>query len=225
MRVTLRRTVGSLAAFTLAFGAAKAADTPHTNLYINGTLASTRVLQNNGIAYVPVADVAKALKQIVVTKPDGYAIASAGGSNQVEGMNGKIGDKITNGQVVFSVVKVLRFDKYERQFSTGTESPAAPGDDLVAIVIRVKNATQKSPWIAVIGGKVTALTDHDEHAYKHVYNDSKSLTPTLLPGSAVDFALVYSIPKSAKLGDLVYQMAVAGFKDTTFRISLASANP
>jgi hypothetical protein len=50
---------------------------------------------------------------------------------------------------------------------------------------------------------------------------------SMLPGSALDFALGFSVPKNEKLGDLVYQVSGGGgavVKDTNFRISLASAN-
>ena len=224
MNVTIRQVAGILSFVSLSVGTALAADPPHSHLYINGALASSRVIQNNGVAYVPIADVAKALNQTVVVKSDGYAITSAGGANQVAGLNGKIGDKMTNGQVIFSVVKVTRVARYERQFSSGADESPDSDHDLVVVVIRIKNATQKSPWIAVRGGGVTALTDKNEHAYKHIYDDSKGATPTMLPGSAVDFALVYSMSKSEKIGDFIYQIAAYDMKETTFRISLTSAN-
>ena len=50
--------------------------------------------------------------------------------------------------------------------------------------------------------------------------------PNMLPGSAADFALGFSIPKDKKLKDLVYQMQGGGnMKESDFRISLASENP
>jgi hypothetical protein len=56
--------------------------------------------------------------------------------------------------------------------------------------------------------------------------DDRAGYPTLLPGSAVDFAMCFSVPKSEKLGDFVYQVyPSSGPKPPTFRVSLASLNP
>ena len=81
MKVTLRQVAGILSIFSLSVGTALAADPSHSHLYIDGTLASSRVIQNNGIAYVPIADVAKALSRVVMVKSNGYALTSAGGAH------------------------------------------------------------------------------------------------------------------------------------------------
>ena len=198
-----------------------------TNLYINGGRASSRVIQHDGMAYVPVADVAKALNQTVVAKADGYALAPAGGSNQVAGLNGKIGDKLTNGEMMLTVVKVFRTEKYAYQYGEGNAEPNGPGDDVVVVVLRLKNMRTKSTQIAPWGDDNTSLTDQDEHSYKTKGTDQHGHLPTLLPASAYDFAMTFSLPKTEKVGDLVYQLCYidnAG-KPATFRVSLESANP
>ena len=223
--------IGRIAGFALtacvSAGLVQAAHSPGVNLYFNGGLASSRVIQHNGIAYAPIADMAKALNQTVVTRGDGYAITPAGGANQVNGINGKIGDKLTNGEIVFSVVKVFRTDKYTFQFTTGELAADNPKNDLVVVVFRAKSARHISGFLSLAGGDNTAITDQDEHSYtpSRFGRDFQSGTPTLLPGSAVDWAMCFIVPKNQKIGDLVYDIYGSGYKSGTFRVSLASANP
>ena len=221
------RSAGIAAALCLSMSLVRAANAPGSNLYIGGGLASSRVIQQGGIAYVPVADVARALNQVVVAKADGYAITPAGGANQVSGLNGKIGDRLTDGQLMISVVKAFRTDKYQTVFgdSRGV-TPDGGNDDVVVAVLRVKNMLkEKTVEIYPPHGDSTALTDQDEHTYKSVYTDSHDTVPKMLPASACDFALCFSIPKSEKVGDLIFQVFTYGAtKPSIFRISLASVN-
>jgi hypothetical protein len=226
---TIVRTAGVLSAACLSVGLVYAAfTTPGPNLYINGGLASTHVFQHNGMACVPLADVARALNMSVVAKSDGYSISPAGGSGQLNGMNGKIGDKLTNGQWVLTVVKAFRTDNYVHQFDTDKSSADQATDDLVVVVVRMKNARQDSKGISLPGTGSTAVTDLDDHSYSKMTfggMDDRAGYPTLLPGSAVDFAMIFSVPKSEKLGDFVYQVYPSdGPKPPTFRVSLASLN-
>jgi hypothetical protein len=200
---------------------------PGTNLYIDGSPASSRVFQHDGMACVPVADVARALNKSVVPKADGYDI-TIGGAGQLNGMNGKIGEKLSNGQWVFTVVKAFRTDKYTHQFDNDSSTPDKATDDLVVVVIRIKNARQESVGISLPGTGSTAVTDQDEHSYsKQTFGSMDDLHsyPTLLPGSAVDFAMVFSVPKTEKLDSFVYQVyPSSGPKPPTFRVSLTSLN-
>jgi hypothetical protein len=226
MTRAIHRSVVLFATACLCAGTARAGLAPGTNLYMNGALASRRVIQHNGMAYVPVADVAKMLNQVVVTKPDGYAMAPAGGTNQVDGLQGKIGDKLTNGEVVLTVVKAFRTDKYDFQFTTGSYTPNDATEDVVVVVFHIKNARHDTGFFSAGGAGNTAVADVDEHAYppSRFGVDSQSGAPTLLPGSATDFALCFPVPKNEKLKAVLYQMG-AQFKDTTFRVSIASVNP
>jgi hypothetical protein len=180
-----------------------------TRLYVNGKVASTDVIMRDGRAYVPVKDVAAALGLVVVNKSDGFALTAAGGAGQVRGLNGKVGDDMFNGSFRFKVVRVVRGDSYKRQFSTGSDIPAPAGEEIVAIVIRLKNGTSKTQYPMVAGTGVTALTDEDQHSvapYDTGYLDSPGRNVTMLPGAAIDFALAFHMQKNAKLKDLVYQV-------------------
>jgi hypothetical protein len=224
---TIGRAAGVAFALGASFSLGLAAFAPGVNLYISGGLVSSRVIQHEGIAYVPIADVAKALNQTVVTKADGYSLTPVGGSVQVSGLNGKIGDKISNGEMMLTVVKAFRTDKYIYQFGQGDMEPNVPNDDVVVVVLRLKNMRSKETQIAPWGDDNTALTDQDEHSYKTKGTDQRGHLPTLLPASAYDFAMTFSVPKTEKIGDLVYQLCYIDNhgKPGTYRVSLASINP
>jgi hypothetical protein len=199
-----------------------------SQLYINGELASSGVVTNNGVAYVPVKDVAAALKLTVQKTARGYELSDAGGASQVNGVTGKIGDVLWNGFGRFQVVKVIRGKTYTNQFSGDSQqvTPNPEGDDLVVVVCRVKNGTKVTVTCGLPGGDAVALTDTDGHSYgprTGMSIDCPSRGQDLLPGSAVDFALTFDVPPSAVLKDLVYELnfsAVNGAEKKKFRVSL-----
>ena len=195
------------------------------SLTINGKTVATDYLTKNGKTYVPLADVAKALNMAIAKKGDGYELTPAGGANQVQGLNGGIGQTLSCGKFTLKVVSVYRGERYTKEFNTpGEVTPMSTSEDVVAIKIRLKNATPKAVTMSPFGGDLTALTDEGEHAYKCFTGgamDASDRGPKLLPGSAYDFALTFSIPKSAALKDLVYQMYCYDLNESsTFRISL-----
>lgn len=192
-----------------------------SRLYYNGKVVSTGLITRQGVTYVPLKDVAAALALTIQPRSDGCALVHPGGGMQVEGLNGKIGDDLFNGETRLKVVKVVRGDTYQRQFSQGSDYTAPPGQDIVAVVLRMKNGTNKTLFPNVTGKDPTALTDEDEHVYEGgSFPDGAGRNINLLPGAAADFALVFTVPKSAKLKDLVYTVDSAGVKSSTFRISL-----
>jgi hypothetical protein len=192
-------------------------------LYVNGQVASKDVIVKGGVAYVPIKDVAAALHMTAAKRSDGYAIAAAGGANQVAGMTGKVGDELFNGKYRFKVVRVVRGPRYTKQF-TGDSAvvDAGPGSQIVAVVCRLKNGLKQTKLIAVLGGSKTALADTMGHSYgpdSGVMNDFASRGVNLLPGAAVDFALVFKVAADADPKDLVYE--VADFPASPpFRVSL-----
>lgn len=193
-----------------------------SKLYYDGKVVSTKVIVHDGEAYAPVRDIAAALSLAVQARGDGYALVHPGGGMQVEGMTGKIGDDLFNGMLRLKVIQVIRGDHYKRRFSQGDELVAKDGDDIVAVVIRLKNGTQKSLGLNVLGNP-SALTDEDAHSYEPFsggYADNPGIHE-LLPGAAVDFALTFQAPKSAVLKDLVYTADTLPIKrGQVFRISL-----
>jgi hypothetical protein len=211
-------------AFALAGAAALvyAAFEP-VKLTINGSSGDTDVIMKNGRAYVPLADVAKALGDSVAKSAGAYTLDPPGGANQVEGLNAKIGQLIKTPYFTFIVQKVLMEDHHEKLFTTGSVD-APDGQTLAIIVCRVKNATQKTLLFNPFGFDKTALTDQDEHTLGNQYTGGGADAPSqheLLPGSAMDFALVFPVPKGTQLKDLVYEFDGGIAAHPILRISLA----
>jgi hypothetical protein len=213
-----------IATATLVFALAVAAGRV-TDVRIEGKFATDDVLTKGGKTYVPLSDVAKALGLTVQKTANGYDLVRAGGANQIEGVNGKTGDELFNGNYRFKVVKVIRTSSYKPLFSGGTEiTPVQDADEIVAVVCRIKNGRKQANMVNIVGGDNTALTDQDGHSYAPYNGASIDMTeraPKLLPGAAFDFALTFEVPKSEKLKDLVF-----GVNDFTnkpgpdFRVSL-----
>jgi hypothetical protein len=195
-------------------------------LYLNGKVVSTNVLVNNGVAYVPIKDVAAALDMTAEKRSDGYALSKSGGATQVEGMQGKVGDDLFNGMYRLKVTRVTRQAAYTRQYSKGDAITAPDGKEVVAIFIRLKNGTKKAQTIdLVFPGSNTAVTDTDEHSFGPITGlacDTPSRAADLLPGAAVDTVLIFWVPKGAVLKDLVFEVGVYAH-GPAFRVSLKDA--
>src|SRR5262249_4121540 len=136
-------------------------------LYINGSLASSSVIDVNGVPYVPLKDVAKATGMTLSKTGRGYEMSPAGGAGMVHGLEGKVGDELFNGFHRFKVLEVIRGKKYTNRFSGDKQeiTPCPEANDLVVIVCRVKNGTQKKITFALPAGELTGLTDMDEHSF------------------------------------------------------------
>jgi hypothetical protein len=193
-------------------------------LYLNNKVASSSVIMHNGATYVPVRDVAAALDLSVEKRPDGYALIRAGGANQLEGLRGKIGDDLFNGRYRFKVIKVVRGQKYTRQFGGTNDVEATAGSEIVAVICRLENGTNMAQTVDLMPGRNTAVTDQDSHSFvpfTGLANDVPERGPKLLPGAATDFAIVFQVPASAVLNDLVFSVQDFSAKPSQdFRVSV-----
>lgn len=193
---------------------------------IEGRLATTDVLTRNGKTYVPISDVAKALGLVVQKNGANYDLVKPGGANMVKGMAGKIGEELFNGKYRFKVIEVVRTSSYKPRFvNLGYDlTPTNEGNEVVAIICRLKNGTKEPVTFDITQGKNTALTDDKEQSYANNAGasiDMVSRGPRVLPGAAVDFALTFEVPKTAVLKDLVFSVNDLTIKPTPdFRISL-----
>lgn len=195
-----------------------------SELDINGKHVSTEFMTKGGKTFVPLADVAKALNMVVTKTADGYSLAPSGGANQVDGLNGKVGDQLNCGAFLLTLTSAEETYDYSYQNSDRHEKPYKDSDKLVVLKFHVKNATKLKQSLDTLGGDLTALTDKSDHNFTSRTEDGER-GPDMLPGSAVDFALIYYVPKDMQPGDMVYQLhsytLQKGYKDYTFRISLA----
>src|SRR5262245_15643874 len=131
--MTPRRVVMLIGISTFGLATVCLAGMLEQRLYVNGKIASSNVITQNGVAYVPIKDVAAALNLTAEKRPDGYALVHAGGANQVEGLQGKVGDELFNGLYRLKVVRVVRAEKYDRKFSKGDAVTAPDGKEVVAV--------------------------------------------------------------------------------------------
>lgn len=199
-----------------------------TKLFVNGTLASSGVIERNGVAYVPVKDVAANMKLSLVKTARGWEIGTAGGATMVMGVNGKVGDTLWNGYFRFQVLKVTRGKEYTNQFSGDNQkvTPYPEGFDLVVVTCRIKNGTKAKETVFLPAGSTTGLTDDAEHSFaprSGLSIDVPSRGVDLLPGAAADFALTFDVPANSKLKDLVYEVSstAGSASHKPFRVNVA----
>ena len=189
---------------------------------VNGNSVSTNFITANGKVYMPVADVATALDmQVVKHSSSSYELVAKGGANQLNGLEGKIGQTLLTSHYKITFSKFFTTDHYTRQFGNPGTADAADGKTLAIVVIQVKNATNRVLGMALAEGK-TMITDEDEQTYEPStggWADWKTGNPNVLPGAAVNFALVTQVPKSAKLKDLIYEINKATSIDEVEQIT------
>ena len=178
---------------------------------------------------MPLKDVATALNLSMQKTGRGYELTESGGANQVEGITGKVGDVLYNGFVRFQVLKVTRTKSYTKKFTgTGDEAtPIQPNNELAIVLCRMKNATQKTGTASITGGLTDALTDTEGHSYEPRRTSDIPPNQELLPGAAIDFALIFDVPPSAKLQDLVYEAQLIGLvgpEKKKFRVAVGDQN-
>jgi hypothetical protein len=217
------------------------------NLILNGKVASTNVQVLNGQAYVSLQDLAKALGMVVEKGADGnYEIKKPGGTTQVEGLNGKIGDVIFDGKWRFSVLSVSTPASYLMKTSGGASEGWYAGDvvkwdnqthiitpgrgyQLVVLQCRVINAVpqKRTLWVADRDSN-TALADADGNSFPVVaydFDGAPIQSKPLLQGSKLDFNIVFSVPQGTKLKDLIFTLVANGDLENPrdARVSLTAA--
>lgn len=232
-----RRTVGSALVALGCLGGAVWAAQPDLKLMLNETPLSTQVRMVDGRPYAPLADFAKALNMTVARKSGGYVLTPLGGSGATNGVYlGKQKKELATARWGFTVTEVQEIKAYQPRYLPDREpiQPLGVGDTLFAIHCRLRNLQKVNQKIAFddrsLSGS-TALTDDQQHSYApHRYDvhadETSPLSCRLLPGSVVDFAVVFSVPQGTKARDLF--CTLQNFDDrysdasgTDIRISLA----
>jgi hypothetical protein len=208
-------------------------------LILNGKVASHDIRVIEGRPYVPVADVAYALGQTVVKRSGGYEITTAGGANQVQGLQGKIGDVLFDGKWRFEVLRVDRVESYAMknkatndyaiynstaEFSDGVFRPKQ-GQSLVAIACRVKNGLRENQSLWRPNSDThTALADDQGQSYPPIAYDMPESGPfqskALLPGAAMEFTVLFTVSEGTTLKDLVFTLRTISSPGHDVRVSL-----
>ncbi len=198
-----------------------------SKLVMNGSVVSTGVRTIDGKAYVPIADVAKALDMSVIPIAGGYEIKKAGGATPIKGLQGKVGDVLFDGKWRFQVLSVDTVDSYKMKYKstidyalynqvadfdndTQTFKPKT-GRTLIAIRCRVvngRNATY-SLWVSNNDTRTALADDQGESHPPFVYDMDESgpfSSKQLLPGAKTDFTVLFSAPEGTKLKDLIFTL-------------------
>ena len=240
--------VAALGLFTVMSSIQVSAAPTGKRLVLNGKVASNNVQLVGGQAFVSLQEVAKALGMVVVKNADGsYEIKKAGGTQQVQGLNGKIGDVIFDGKWRLQVLAVTNPATYTMK--TGADASAgwyagelvkwdsqthviAPGNgyELVVLQCRVTNgvAQKRTLWVADKDTN-TALADSSGVSHPVIAYDFEGApiqSQPLLQGARLDFNLVFSVPQGTKIKDLIFTLVANGDLDNAHdaRISLATPN-
>lgn len=196
-------------------------------LFFNGKVASTDVRILNGAAYVKLSDMAKALDMIMVKRDDDYVLIKQGGANQIKGaVEGKIGDVLFDGRWRFQVIKMETPASYTMKTDADTYDSAGltkfdrtthvvtpgRGRTLVVLHCRVINGVKekRTLWTAISDDRIhTALTDQEGSSHAPVGYDFEGApiqSKWLLPGAAMNFPVIFSVPEGTALKDLIFTL-------------------
>ena len=207
---------------------------------INGASVATKARKIGGKLYVPVEDVARALKMKASVTGTNISLKPAGGTYQVANkLKGNQGEDLFSGKWGFKVVGIERTAlynaKYTNQFNREAKYEAQNGEELIIVSCRLKNGTKENTKFAFTSysdyGMNTSLTDQDAGSYlpsgHDVFADeSAPLGKAALPGASIPFNLVFRVPKGTVVKDLVYSVVLyrerGDKKSTDFRIALTS---
>jgi len=198
-----------------------------STIIVNGKATEADVRTIDGSAYVRLSDVARAFGTVVVKHGDGrYELTQAGGANQIGTLTGKVGDTLFDGKWRFTVLSVDTPETY--QMTTDSEEydykgktsmdiktrliKPSSGYRLVVIKVRVANAVKerRTLWTAISDDRIrTAIADTDGSSHPPIAYDfigGPTQTEWLLPGAQLTFPVIFSIPRDAKLKDLVFTL-------------------
>jgi hypothetical protein len=209
---------------------------------ITGKQPALRVRRVGNEVLVPLTDVARALGMVVTRRGAGYVLTPAGGADAVTGLTGTIGETLFDGKWRFTVLKSETVDRYTLESKTTLdETQLAPfvdrsyegdtvtlepkkGRRLIVLRCEVRNArtTPQSLWWYSNDVR-NALTDRRAESYPPVAIDIPSASfesPRILPGASLRFAIVFSVPQSAVLKDLVFTLRTLSEPGQDVRVAL-----
>ena len=212
-------------------------------LIMDGKTASTDIRIIGGRAYVPLADMARAMNGTASRKGGEYTITTgsadtttptvAGGAGEVHGTRGKIGQMLFTGKWRFMVVSVDRAAVYDSLYLADKQNftPAGDTEELVVVKCRLKNGqtSTQSAMLSPIHPHNIALADDQGASYAPTAFDKRGGStdegPKMLPGAQADFVVLFSVPKGTTLKDMIFSLQNA-YEDypeggTDVRISLA----
>lgn len=207
-------------------------------LNINGAAVSTSARKIGGKTYVPIEDVARALKMKASVSGNLITLKPAGGTYQVANkLVGSQGEELFSGRWGFKVTGVQRGasfkSQYRNNFNREEQYKAENGEELIIVSAQIKNGTKAKEEFAFSNysnyGMNTALTDQNAASYQPAGFDVFAEEPaplgkSALPGASVPFNLVFRVPQNTQIKDLVFSVVLyrerGDGKSTDFRVAL-----
>jgi hypothetical protein len=242
MLQTPKRMIGLATCVALLGGAAVWAAQGGPKLIFNGKVASNGVRLINGKTYAPLADIAKAQGMVLVPISGGYEIKKAGGATPIAGLRGKVGDVLFDGKWRFQALSVNPVDSYRMKNNTTTDYAVynsvaelengvfRPKNNfkLIAINCRITNGRNAVAAFWTYNNDTrTALADTSGESHPPIAYDMNQGQPfqskPLLPGAKTDFTVLFSVPQSTRLKDLVFTLRTISNSDkgNDARVSLS----
>lgn len=184
-------------------------------LFFNGSVASSDVRMIAGKAYVPLADVAKAMDMQIVKKDGGYELIRTGGAGQIaNNYTGKIGEEVFTGKWRFTVLEFSRAQSYDMVWSTQYTKhiDADSNGELIIVTCRIKNGTKVKDELVFSSsweGCNNALTTSSEESIPPAAFDVKETETapvgvSFLPGAAINFKMIFKVPKGTEPKDVIF---------------------
>jgi hypothetical protein len=227
---TLAQCAGVLGVLVGGAVAVQAAD--GAQLMMNGKVVSANVMTINGQSYVSLQEIAKAFGMVVAKGDDGnLEIKKPGGTEPVQGLEGKIGDVLFDGKWRFQVFGLSTPASYLMKTGGGASDGYYAGDlvkwdsvthvitpgrgyQLVVLQCRVTNAVAQKRTLWVGDRQTnTALTDTEGESHPAIAHDFEGApiqSKPLIQGSKLDFNLVFSVPRGTKPKDLIFTLVANG---------------
>jgi hypothetical protein len=202
------------------------------SLVINSKVASNDVRIIDGRAYAPIADVAKAMGLTVSIRGNTYELVKAGGSNQLNGLSGNVGDWLFDGGWRFRVDRVYKAQEYSGKFDYYGEKDytAEDGKTLLIVEYSYRNGNKKMQPFCIGDTAVATIDGSAEKPFSNNFNfdGDRFFSKPLLPGAEGKGALIFKVSPDFEAKDLVmtvgdfagYDEGVAPKSPSVFRISL-----
>ena len=241
-----RRPTLVLAALGASVAAAALALRASGTLVVDGRSTPAEVRTLNGVAYVRLDDVARAMDRTLVARGNGrYEMLKAGGANAVAPGAVPLGETVFEGKWRFTVLDVSTPSTYEMTTDAdlyGTEDKArmprgshtvtpARNHGLVVVRVRVANGmrTKRRLWTALSDERVhTAIADAEGGSHRPVafdFEGGPSQTEFLLPGASQTFNVVFALPSGARPKDLVFTLVANDGEDPGHDVRVSLAKP
>jgi|GEM_PF-6522157 len=182
---------------TLAWGA----------IIINNKLIEMNSYTSNGIIFVPVTELARAMGAKVLIDPSGninISTSLAGGAYEIKGVEGSIGQTLFNGITRFMVKSVA-----EAELDPLGSKPLS-GGKFILVSVKVKNGSKKARDYGYAMHRITLVDDKGQLYSTDAMKQEKDWIHmvglvSLVPGGEVNGTYIFEVPIDAKAIRVVFE--------------------